>query len=60
MFEADLLNLEKSSKIDLSEEELQQLQEQEHTFQAGEIVEFYIQPFDGYECREVMAESEFL
>ena len=58
VFEADLLNLEKSSKTDLSEEELQQLQEQEHTFQAGEIVGFYIQPFDGYECREVMAESE--
>ena len=51
VFEADLLNLEKSSKTDLSEEELQQLQEQEHTFQAGEIVGFYIQPFDGYECR---------
>ena len=38
VFEADLLNLEKNSKTDLSEEELQQLQEQEHTFQAGEIV----------------------
>ena len=47
VFEADLLNLEKNSKTDLSEEELQQLQEQEHTFQAGEIVGFYIQPFDG-------------
>ena len=58
VFEEDLLNLEKSGTTDLSEEELQQLQGQEHAFQAGEIVGFYIQPFDGYECREVAAESE--
>ena len=41
-----------------SEEELLLMQEEEHFFNAGEAVEFYVRPFEGYECTEVTATGE--
>lgn len=58
VFETDLQETEEEKKTDLSEEELQQIQEQNHFFAAGEMVGFYVQPFDSYECRKVVAESD--
>ncbi len=48
----------KNSKTDLSEERIAAVTGAGAYFSGRRNRRIYIQPFDGYECREIMAESE--
>lgn len=58
LFESDVSELSEEEKALLADEELQMMQNREHTYAPGESVGFYVRPFEGYECSKVTAVSE--
>ena len=58
VFESDLLSMEEQRRETLTEEDFLMMQAQEHVYLPGDVVRFYVRPFEGYECSEVTAEGE--